>query len=64
MCFTIFFAFFFRNTDEDKEAAEHIGDEELALADDQLYLHSPEVCALFLVFFSAIILLTEQLVVY
>jgi hypothetical protein len=40
----IFFAWFIRNTDKDKEAAEFLDDDHPALDDDEDYLHSLEVC--------------------
>lgn len=39
----IFFAFFFRNTDKDREAEEFIGEDHPALDNDEEFLHSNEV---------------------
>jgi len=64
MCLTIFFVFLIRNTDDDKEAAEHISDDDLGLANGEDYLHSMEVCSLSLLLLLPIILLTEQFAVH
>jgi hypothetical protein len=43
----IFFAFFIRNSDKDKEAAEYLdNDNGLELGTDEEYLHFTEVCLL------------------
>ena len=44
----IFFAFFFRNSNDDKEAKEFIDDNEINLNNDEEYLHSKQVCLLFI----------------
>ncbi len=41
LCLAIFFAFFFRQSNEDKEANEYIDDH---LNNDEEYLHSNKVC--------------------
>jgi hypothetical protein len=64
VCLTIFFVFFIRHTDDDKEAAEHISDEDLGLPNDEDYLHSMKVCSLFLLPLLPMILLTEQFAVH
>jgi len=46
LCLAIFFAFFFRNSNEDKEAKEYIDDNQIDLNYDEEYLHSNKVCLL------------------
>jgi hypothetical protein len=42
----IIFAFFIRNTDKDKEAAEFIDEDQIEFDnDDEDYLHSIQVCS-------------------
>ncbi len=40
----IFFAFFFRNSNDDKEAKEYIDENQIDLNNDEEYLHSNKVC--------------------
>jgi polycystin 1L2 len=40
LCLAIFFAFFFRNSNDDKEAKEYIDENSIELNDDEEYLHS------------------------
>jgi hypothetical protein len=42
----LFFAFFFRNSNNDKEASEYIDENQIDLEDDEDYLHSSQVCFL------------------
>jgi len=44
LCLSIFFAFFFRNSNDDKEAKEYIDDNRIDLNNDEEYLHSNKVC--------------------
>jgi hypothetical protein len=43
LCLAIFFAFSFRNSNEDKEAKEYIDDNQIDLNNDE-YLHLNKVC--------------------
>ncbi len=40
----IFFAFFCRKPDDDKEANEHLVEDKIELDNDEEYLHSTKVC--------------------
>jgi hypothetical protein len=44
LCLAIFFAFFFRNSNDDKEAKEFIDDNQVDLQNDEEYLHLHKVC--------------------
>jgi len=46
ICLAIFFAFFCRNSNDDKEANELLDDNQLDLDNDEEYLHSIKVCSL------------------
>ena len=48
LCLAIFFAFFFGNSNDDKEANEHLDDNQIDLDNDEDYFHSIEVCLYFL----------------
>jgi hypothetical protein len=50
LCLAIFFAFFFRNANEDKEAKEYIDDNQIDLNHDEEYLHSNKVCLFIIIF--------------
>jgi hypothetical protein len=52
LCLAIFFAFFCRNTEDDKEANEHLDDNQLDLDNDEEYLHSNEVCLFYYYYYS------------
>jgi hypothetical protein len=47
LCLAIFFAFCFRNANEDKEAKEYIDDNQIDLNHDEEYLHSNKVSSSF-----------------
>jgi hypothetical protein len=44
LCLAIFFAFFCRNSEDDKEAREYLIDDDFDLDNNEEYLHSNEVC--------------------
>ncbi len=44
LCLAIFFAFFCRKSDDDKEANEHLDENKIDLDNDEEYLHSTKVC--------------------
>jgi hypothetical protein len=46
LCLAIFFAFFCRNSDDDKEANEYLNDNQFDLDNDEEYLHSIKVSLL------------------
>ena len=46
LCLAIFFACFCRNPNDDKEANEHLDDNQLGLDNDEEYLHSMKVSSL------------------
>lgn len=44
LCLAIFFAFFCRKSDDDKEANGYLDDNQINLDTDEEYFHSIEVC--------------------
>jgi hypothetical protein len=44
LCLAIFFAFFCRNSEDDKEAREYLIDDDFDLDNNEEYLRSNEVC--------------------
>jgi hypothetical protein len=60
LCLAIFFAFFCRKSDDDKEANEYLDENQIDLDNDEEYIHSTEVCLFFfLILFSNLINIIE-----